>query len=160
MLTALLLLGACESNWLGFGGLFEEAPPPAEAAADDSVAAETEVAPAEAEPTVPRLPPADAADLALRIAFEDGRSDLSSGAQSGLSALALSYGGRSAPAIEIHAYWSSDTENVSGTKTFSLKRGMVVRSYLKARGLNLPRITLKQVQDDPAHFVDIVRLGP
>ena len=157
MLTALLLLGACESNWLGFGGLFEEAPPPAEAAADDSVAAEATVTPAEAP--VPRLPPADAADLALRIAFEDGRSDLSSGAQSNLSALARSYGASSAPVIEIHAYWSSDTENLSGAKMFSLKRGMVVRSYLKARGLNLPRITLKQVQDDSAHFVDIVRLG-
>jgi hypothetical protein len=130
-----------------------------EAAGEEAESA-TAQADGEAEPAEPLLPipPDDDPRLLLRVSFEPGAAELSEQAQADLADLAPLISASLSLAPDIFAYWgATEDQDPSRTKFFSLKRGMVVRSFLKEHGARVPRIRLREVADAAPDLIDVVR---
>lgn len=155
LLAGLLMVGACAVP------LWPDAAQPDDGATADqpseAAAVEAEAA-AEPAPPAPKLPPLDDPRLAVRIGFEPDDAELGEAAQQDLSALAVALALAPGTPPEIHAYWRAEAEEESRAKTFALKRGMRVRTFLKDQGVVLPRIVLTRLQDQPGDLVDILRV--
>jgi hypothetical protein len=134
----------------------------AEGEAAEGEAAATEAAEAEAEPAAPvaTIPPSDDPRVILRVPFETGDAELPEESQAALTALAGQIPGNPSATPEIFAYWSAASEDLSRAKFFALKRGMVVRSFLKEHGAMVPRIRLLPVSDLDPNLVDLLRPLP
>jgi len=161
-LVAAFLLSGCE-----LVERLSEDPPPKKAAAAESQAAEAgaaegEVAEAEAEPAAPlaTVTPSDDPRLILRVPFETGKAELAEDSQAALTDLAGSIPGNPSATPEIFAYWSAASEDRNRAKFFALKRGMVVRTFLKERGAVVPRIRLVPVDDPDPNLIDLLRPLP
>jgi outer membrane protein OmpA-like peptidoglycan-associated protein len=157
-LVAAFLLASCE-----LVEKLTEDPPPKKAVATESETAEGQAAVAEseapeAEPAEPvaTIPPSDDLRLVLRVPFETGEAALSEESQAALTVLAGQIPGNPATTPEILAYWNAASEDPSRAKFFSLKRGMVVRSFLKEHGAVVPRIRLQPVSDLDPDLVDLI----
>ena len=134
-----------------------------EAAEIKSAEGEAEaVTAAETEPATPvaSVPPSDDPRLILRVPFETGKADLPEESQAALTVLAGWIPGNPSATPEIYAYWNAASEDPNQAKTFSLKRGMVVRTFLKERGANVPRIYLQPVDDPDPNLIDLLRPLP
>jgi outer membrane protein OmpA-like peptidoglycan-associated protein len=159
-LVAAFLLSGCE-----FVERLSEDPPPKKAATAESQAAEADAAGgevAEAEPTTPvaAVTASDDPRLILRVPFETGKAELAEESQAELTDLAGSIPGNPSATPEIFAYWSAASEDLSRAKFFALKRGMVVRTFLKERGAVVPRIRLVPVDDPDPNLIDLLRPLP
>ena len=161
-LVVAFLLSGCE-----LVERLSEDPPPKKAAAAESQAGEAdaagdEVAEAEAEPATPvaTVTASDDPRLILRVPFETGKAELAEESQAELTDLAGSIPGNPSATPEIFAYWSAASEDLSRAKFFALKRGMVVRTFLKERGAVVPRIRLVPVDDPDPNLIDLLRPLP
>jgi outer membrane protein OmpA-like peptidoglycan-associated protein len=163
-LVAAFLLSGCE-----LVEQLTEDPPPKKAAAAESEAVEADAAEseaaeaeAEAEPATPvaSVTPSDDPRLILRVPFETGKADLPEESEAALTVLAGWIPGNPSATPEIYAYWNAASEDPNQAKTFSLKRGMVVRTFLKERGANVPRIYLQPVDDPDPNLIDLLRPLP
>ena len=107
------------------------------------------------------LPPQSDPDIALRVEFPGGAVELDESAESELAGLAETLRSSERPNVEIRTYWSSEAEESSKAKMSSLKRGMLVRSYLRSQGILFARIVLHEIAEDQGspHLIDIVTAG-
>lgn len=95
-----------------------------------------------------------------RILFGEESTDLPTGVEGTLNAIATRLNDDASLRLQLHAYASGTAETASRARRMSLSRALVVRSYLMQQGIRSTRMDVRalgnKTEETPADRVDVI----